>query len=263
MEIAFDLSTIFTDNIQRLDKTQLLKFDPRRYWAVSKSIDVLGQMSAKSQGLKRIVTSYEKILDQYEDQIVYIMWENLAPSSSRLIGLLKVGYKKLYLTDAELNQFEEKPLSILDFYVAQNEQRKGNGFKMFDFMLKHENVPADQCAYDRPSNAFQQFLTNHYGLKNPIWQTTKFLVFPEFFNGRLPTVVNTPKPTARNSRASSAVSSRVSSRNGSPISRNRPRHESVANALRHDSDFVERPEIDPNTPTGRKNTRDFGHTPIW
>lgn len=47
MEIAFDLSTIFTDNIQRLTRTDLLKYGPKRYWAVAQSIDCLGEMSSK------------------------------------------------------------------------------------------------------------------------------------------------------------------------------------------------------------------------
>ncbi|CAI5455270.1 unnamed protein product [Caenorhabditis angaria] len=265
MEIAFDLSTIFTDEIQRLDRAQLLRFDPRRYWAVAKSIDVLGQMSAKHQGLKRVITSYEKVVDSDEEQIVYLMWkknENIS-SSSLLIGFLKVGIKKLYLTNKELNQFEDRPLCVLDFFIVPEEQRKGSGLKIFNKMLTTENHPADQCAYDRPSTGLQQFLLKNYGLEDPIWQTTKYVVFPDFFNGRLPTVVNTPRPTARNSRVSSQSASRVSSRNGSPIGRNRPRHDSVADLMRQDNAPGERREFDPNTPTGRKNTRDFGHTRIW
>lgn len=47
MEIAYDLSTIFTDNIQRLDRADLLKYGPKRYWPVAQSIDTLGEMSSK------------------------------------------------------------------------------------------------------------------------------------------------------------------------------------------------------------------------
>lgn len=45
--------------------------------------------------------------------------------------------------------------------------------------------------------------------------------------------------------------------------RNRPRHDSVADLMRQDMLAGVRAEVDPNSPTGLKNARDFGHRRIW
>ncbi|CAO4385543.1 unnamed protein product [Caenorhabditis nigoni] len=263
MEIAFDLSSIFTDNIQRLEKADLLKYSPKRYWAVAKSIDTLGEMSSKFHGWKRIITMYEKIIDHDEDQSVYILWDKVDGNKSVLKGILRVGYKTLYLTDNEQNQYMEKAMCILDFFIVPTEQRSGNGFKMFDAMLKAENVSVEQCAFDKPSAALRQFLEKYYDQKEPVMQSNKYAVFPNFFIGRHPTVPFTPRQTKRSSRASSAVSSHTTSRNTSPIGRNRPRHDSVADLMRQDNFTRGRSVIDPNSPAGFKLTRDQRHEPIW
>uniref|UniRef100_A0A8R1HV64 Alpha-tubulin N-acetyltransferase n=1 Tax=Caenorhabditis japonica TaxID=281687 RepID=A0A8R1HV64_CAEJA len=263
MEIAYDLSTLFTNNIQRLNRADLLKYGPRRYWPVSQSIDTLGEMSSKFHGWKRVITKYDKIVDHDEEQIVYILWEKVDSTKSLLKGLLRVGYKTLYLTDNDQNQFMEKTMCILDFFIVPSEQRKGNGYNMFEAMLKAENVSVDQCAFDKPSAALQQFFEKYYDRKEPVWQSNKYAVYPNFFIGRHPTIPFTPRQTKRASRASSAVSSHTSSRNTSPIGRNRPRHDSVADLMRQDIFAGVRAEVDPNSPTGLKNSRDFGHRRIW
>ncbi|CAI2357159.1 unnamed protein product [Caenorhabditis sp. 36 PRJEB53466] len=263
MEIAYDLSSIFTSNIQRLDRADLLRYGPKRYWPVAQSIDSLGEMSSKFHGWKRVITKYEKIVDQDEEQIVYILWEKIDGHKSLLKGLLRVGYKTLYLTDNEQNQYMEKAMCILDFFVVQTEQRSGNGFKLFDSMIKTENVSVEQCAFDKPSAALQKFLEKYYNQKDPVWQSNKYAVYTAFFLGKHPTIPFTPRQTKRASRASSAVSSHNSSRNTSPIGRNRPRHDSVADLMRQDMFAGVRPEVDPNSPTGLKNSRDFGHRRIW
>lgn len=57
-------------------------------------------------------------------------------NTSIVLGILKVGPKKLYLLDgAGKQQYEEKPLCILDFYVHEDVQRQGNGHKLYDYML--------------------------------------------------------------------------------------------------------------------------------
>lgn len=74
-------------------------------------------------------------------------------NKSILKGLLRVGYKTLYLTDNEQNQYMEKAMCILDFFVVATEQRSGNGFKMFDAMLKVRNKVSRERWY------FQQWET--------------------------------------------------------------------------------------------------------
>ncbi|CAD6194278.1 unnamed protein product [Caenorhabditis auriculariae] len=264
MEIKFDFSTIFVNKpVQRLDRGQLLRFNPRRYWAVEKAIDQLGEMSTKAQGLKRTLTSYNKILDQEEEHVLYIMWQNLedTPNTSLLIGLLKVGNKRLYLTDRKQNQYEERPLCILDFYIAESEQRKGNGHELFEYMLKEENIEVDRIAIDRPSEAFLQFLNKYYELKDPVWQPTNFVVFPGFFEKHSPKVVNTPRGGARSEKFSACP------RDVSPapmiVNKGRARTDSAAGIIHNNETSAARRTADPDTPLGRKNTRDFGHQQIW
>ncbi|KAJ1347844.1 hypothetical protein KIN20_003010 [Parelaphostrongylus tenuis] len=187
MELNYNLSEIFTSEpFQRLDRAQLARFNPRKFWCVQKSIDTLGQLSTEAQGLKRILTTYEKVVNHAEDQIIYLMWQRhpSKTSSSIVIGMLKIGRKHLYLLDESQRKFEEEPLCILDFYVHSSVQRRGNGHKLFDYMLRQESTSATSIAIDRPSDALLQFLEKFYELKKPVWQSTNFVVFPEFFEGK-------------------------------------------------------------------------------
>jgi alpha-tubulin N-acetyltransferase 1 len=53
-----------------------------------------------------------------------------------LIGLLKVGKKRLFIYDTHNINHELQPLCLLDFFIHTTQQRKGLGLKLFDFMLK-------------------------------------------------------------------------------------------------------------------------------
>ncbi|VDO30709.1 unnamed protein product [Haemonchus placei] len=140
MEIAYDFSEIFSpEPIQRLDRAQLVRFNPRKFWAVQKAIDTLGHLSTEAQGLKRILTTYEKVLSQPEEQFIYLMWHR-HPIKPIVIGMLKVGNKHLYLLDGTQQRYEEEPLCILDFYIHDSVQRRGNGHQLFDYMLRVRSV---------------------------------------------------------------------------------------------------------------------------
>uniref|UniRef100_A0A0K0D286 Alpha-tubulin N-acetyltransferase n=1 Tax=Angiostrongylus cantonensis TaxID=6313 RepID=A0A0K0D286_ANGCA len=182
MELNYDLSEIFTSEpFQRLDRAKLARFNPRKFWSVQKSIDTLGQLSTEAQGLKRVLTTYEKVLNHAEDQIIYLMWQRHPTKSlSIVIGILKVGRKHLYLLDESQRKFEEEPLCILDFYVHSSVQRRGNGHQLFDYMLKQESISAASIAIDRPSDAFLQFLTKFYDLKKPGWVQVLLIYVGDF-----------------------------------------------------------------------------------
>uniref|UniRef100_A0A1I7XA46 Alpha-tubulin N-acetyltransferase n=1 Tax=Heterorhabditis bacteriophora TaxID=37862 RepID=A0A1I7XA46_HETBA len=262
MEIAFDFSEIFPNEpIQQLDRGLLVRCNPRKYWAVQKAIDQLGELSAKAQGLKRVLTSYEKILDHDEEQTLYIMWhkhEN-KQNTSVVIGLLKVGRKKLYLLDSSQQQFEEKPLCILDFYVHELVQRKGNGHLLYNYMLNCEAMSAGMVAIDRPSDAFLQFLQKFYGLVDPIlvWQSTNFVVYPQFFEGKKPV-------THVESRVRCNHSEKVDPCLIPPVrSRGKDWNDSAGGIIHGTSELPARREAGPDTPLDRKNKRDFGHQSIW
>ena len=53
-----------------------------------------------------------------------------------VVGLLKVGSKKLFIYDHNGAQHELDPMCVLDFYVHESRQRLGYGKKLFEYMLK-------------------------------------------------------------------------------------------------------------------------------
>ncbi|VDM76587.1 unnamed protein product [Strongylus vulgaris] len=216
----------------------------------------------KAQGLKRTLTTYEKILNQPEDQFLYLMWQRhqSKPSTSILIGILKVGKKHLYLTDEDQRKFEEEPLCILDFYVHDSVQRRGNGHYLFEYMLRQESTSPNAIAIDRPSDAFLQFLSKYYGLSKPVWQATNFVVFPEFFEGRKP-VNGYDKSGHSAARSEKFGGRRTNTERTSTVTDNAV--DSVAGLLHGDTTPELRRIAAPDTPLDRKNRRDFGHQSIW
>lgn len=52
-----------------------------------------------------------------------------------VLGMLKVGPKKLFVFDQHGNQHEVEPLCVLDFYVHESCQRQGYGRMLFEEML--------------------------------------------------------------------------------------------------------------------------------
>lgn len=53
-----------------------------------------------------------------------------------VVGILKVGRKKLFVYDLSGTQWEMEPLCVLDFYVHESKQRLGSGRALFEYMLK-------------------------------------------------------------------------------------------------------------------------------
>ncbi|KAJ9581489.1 hypothetical protein L9F63_023336, partial [Diploptera punctata] len=98
-----------------------------------------------------------------------------------VVGLLKVGRKKLYVFDATGAHHEMQPLCVLDFYVHESKQRMGCGKTLYEYMLSEENTLPQHLAIDRPSEKFLGFLYKHYGLHKILPQTNNFVVFEGFF----------------------------------------------------------------------------------
>nr|KAJ3419717.1 hypothetical protein HK105_006588 [Polyrhizophydium stewartii] len=107
------------------------------------------------------------------------------PDKYVVVGLLKVGIKKLFLVDEYGRQIEISPLCVLDFYIHEAYQRQGFGKRMFEFMLAIEFRSASELCYDRPSDKFLAFLKKHYGLHEYVPQPNNFIVFREFGLGLL------------------------------------------------------------------------------
>jgi len=53
-----------------------------------------------------------------------------------VVGILKVGCKKLFVYDSHGIQHEMQSLCVLDFYVHESCQRRGYGWKLFEHMLQ-------------------------------------------------------------------------------------------------------------------------------
>lgn len=110
----------------------------------------------QAQGLRAVITTLAKLMTSQHR--IYV-----AASGGSAMGLLKVGYKKLFITvslpvaaarragpsgprpsratlalpqDRFARMHELEPLCVLDFYVHESLQRRGVGKAMFEAMLK-------------------------------------------------------------------------------------------------------------------------------
>ena len=141
---------------------------------VSAVLDVMGEASAKAQGLKQPITSGSK-MRLSEDQTAYILVDRAGGHNGRgsVVGLLKMGRKKLFLADDRGETREMTPLCVLDFYVEEKRQRTGLGRRLFEHMVGQEGVHPKYMAVDRPSGKLIAFLKKHYGLVNRVHQVNR------------------------------------------------------------------------------------------
>merc|ERR1712048_1252011 len=98
-----------------------------------------------------------------------------------MVGMLKIGYKKLFIHNLHREYEEMRPLCVLDFFVHEKYQRKGIGQKLFDHMLKCQQTSPHLLAYDRPSHKLLNFLNKHYKLSSFTPQNCNFVVFDDYF----------------------------------------------------------------------------------
>lgn len=155
---------------------QMFKLTQER---LSRCIDVMGQKSAQAQGLKEPITSAVKLIRS--DHRLYMIKDALANNGNgALIGILKVGKKKLFLTNDDGDQAEVTPVCLLDFYVDESRQRQGYGLRLFKVMLELEGITPVHLAIDKPSTYLLCFLKKHYKLDRPQFHPNKYVVFPGF-----------------------------------------------------------------------------------
>lgn len=53
-----------------------------------------------------------------------------------IVGILKMGWKKLYIYNKAGSQSEAMVYCLLDFYIHESRQRKGYGKRLFECMLQ-------------------------------------------------------------------------------------------------------------------------------
>ncbi|KAF4522261.1 hypothetical protein B566_EDAN011957 [Ephemera danica] len=149
---------------------------------ISVILDKIGQSSGVAQGLQTAVTSSDRLKNT--EHRVYLLSDFHAGRNGQVIGLLKMGNKKLYVFDQSGRQNELMPLCVLDFYVHESKQRHGCGKLLYDYMLQAEGVKPGHLAFDRPSDKLLSFLVKHYNLCNIIPQSNNFVVYDSFFDER-------------------------------------------------------------------------------
>jgi GNAT superfamily N-acetyltransferase len=120
---------------------------------------------------------------QHPEDTLYLAWEyDEQAGKSRLMAFLKVGRKHLFLYDKRMQPYEGTFICLLDFYVHYAHQRKGIGTALFKFMMESERVEEPcEVPLDNPSVTLLQFLSKKFGLDDPVWQNTNYVVFPKLF----------------------------------------------------------------------------------
>lgn len=183
MEFYFDFSQIAHGQIVKIDNSLLpvgyQKNDDKLRKIISDIVDNIGEASSVAQELKSPITSAEKL--KSSDHIVYLMTERTPQGHFVVVGLIKMGWKKLYIYNKRGSRTEAMVFCLLDFYISETRQRRGYGIKLMDHMLKDNNIEARQLAVDQPSKQIMQFLSKHFNLSKLVNQSNNFVVFEEFF----------------------------------------------------------------------------------
>ncbi|XP_046441008.1 alpha-tubulin N-acetyltransferase 1-like [Daphnia pulex] len=177
MEFHLNINRFFQNPITKFRGQDIARCDPE-LWKV---VDYVGEASRVAQNLHRPVTIAHSFVNS--NQTLYIMTDASAnKGNGAILGMLKIGPKKLFLLDKKGFQNELDPLCVLDFYIHESCQRKGLGKLLFAHFLEDEKLHVHKIAIDRPSEKFLGFLQKHYGLKNFIPQVNNFVIYEGFFD---------------------------------------------------------------------------------
>mmetsp|Transcript_26943 Transcript_26943/g.75930 ORF Transcript_26943/g.75930 Transcript_26943/m.75930 type:complete len:516 (-) Transcript_26943:541-2088(-) len=173
------------------DQELITKWDAKRIAGLSTEIrerlrrvvDTAGELSAKAQGLGAVITDLSRV--QSHNHILYLA-ASVSVTGTKVLGMLKLGNKKLFIRvdTGELKEIE--PLCVLDFYVHESCQRIGLGGELMDHMLHDLRVTPARLAYDRPSSKLLPFLRKRFGLSDYIPQSNNFVVFRKYFSSAKP-----------------------------------------------------------------------------
>ena len=196
----------------------IVRLPPDEYRAISALIDEAGARSARAQGLPAPITSTvrpsappkktgtrrQQSDDEHprspppplihphapqdrllEDQRLYLACSDATRprgGPSVLVGILKVGPKRLFVAKPSGGMEEMEPCCVLDFYVHESSQRGGWGSLLFDAFLQREDRHPARLAYDRPSPKLVAFMAKHHNLRAFAKQNNNFVVFDEYWS---------------------------------------------------------------------------------
>jgi len=140
----------------------------------------MGEESRVAQGLRTVLTSIEKLATP--NTRLYIA-SRRTQGRVQIVGILKMGFKNLFVRMPNSSFKELHPLCCLDFYVHSSIQRGGHGKRLFNTMISMEGTPPHRIAYDRPSPKLVGFLRKHFSLSSFTPQENNFVVFHQYFDG--------------------------------------------------------------------------------
>ncbi|XP_050520944.1 alpha-tubulin N-acetyltransferase 1-like [Daktulosphaira vitifoliae] len=185
MEFKFSIEEIAIKEILKIDHNLSIdgcQKSNKLQKMIGEIIDGMGSASAVAQELKSPVTTTEKLVKS--DHIVYVMTEHPEQKKFSVVGILKMGWKKLFLYDKTGSRSEAMVYCLLDFYIHETRQRKGYGKRLFEFMLKDTGLMAKHLAIDKPTKKLMQFMWKHYKLSKLVNQGNNFVIFEEFFDNQ-------------------------------------------------------------------------------
>jgi len=203
VEFNFNISAIFPEEISIISNDLIpTGYNGDSNYALLKRqvcsvLDVMGEASAQAQSLKNPITSGSKMMTADGHTVYLLVDKTAAAGQGAVVGMLKVGRKKLFLLDNAGKPHEMTPMCVLDFYVTEKRQRTGCGKKLFETMLRRENVDPRYLAVDRPSDKLISFLRKHYNLANIIPQVNNYVIFSGFFKDQPPSPIGVQQKKPR------------------------------------------------------------------
>lgn len=175
MEFKFDLHRFCKPNKEGL--VLLLPQLPFRSAQICEIIDKMGRASTIAQNLPSTITTSSRFFTSSDNKIY------LKIDSNKVVGILKIGTRKLFYTNELGRMTEITPLCLLDFYVHESCQRSGYGKELYEFMLKSESTSASKIAIDKPSQKLLSFMRKYYSLSDYIPQNNNYVIYKQYFSG--------------------------------------------------------------------------------
>ncbi|KAE9532089.1 hypothetical protein AGLY_010291 [Aphis glycines] len=144
-------------------------------------VDEMGKVSAMAQELKSPITSAEMLINS--DHVLYMMIEHNSSPHFVIVGILKMGWKKLCLYNKAVGSCKETMVyCLMDFYIHESRQHKGYGKYLIDYMLRDMHLCAKNLAIEKPTKNLLQFMWKHFQLSKLVNQGNYFIIYEEFFD---------------------------------------------------------------------------------
>ncbi|KAF0766730.1 alpha-tubulin N-acetyltransferase 1-like [Aphis craccivora] len=137
-------------------------------------------MSAIAQELEFPITSATKLINS--DHVIYMMTDQKTPVNFAVVGILKMGWKKLYLRNKNGTSSETLVYCLLDFYIHESKQRQGYGKRLIEYMLQDIKLNVKQLVIDKPTTNLLQFMWKNFQLSKCVNQGNNFVIYEEFFD---------------------------------------------------------------------------------